>query len=31
MGLLGESVVFQAPVEERHPAQFPTLRLGDDP
>jgi hypothetical protein len=28
MGLLGETVVFQAPAVARGPAQFPTLRLG---
>jgi hypothetical protein len=28
MGLLGETVVFQAPATARTPAQFPTLRLG---
>jgi hypothetical protein len=28
VGLLGESVVFQAPVADRGPAQFPTVRLG---
>ncbi len=28
VGLLGETVVFQAPAAPRAPAQFPTLRLG---
>jgi outer membrane murein-binding lipoprotein Lpp len=28
MGLLGETVVFQAPAKAPGPAQFPTLRLG---
>jgi hypothetical protein len=28
VGLLGETVVFQAPPASRGPAQFPTLRLG---
>jgi hypothetical protein len=30
MGLLGETVIFQAPAAARGPAQFPTLRLGQD-
>jgi hypothetical protein len=31
VGLLGESVVYQAPTEARPPAQFPTIRLGSAP
>lgn len=30
MGLLGESVVFQAPEAAAAPRQFPTIRLGSD-
>jgi hypothetical protein len=31
IGLLGESVVIQAPSEPKLPSQFPTIRLGGDP
>jgi hypothetical protein len=31
IGLLGEAVVIEAPVETRLPSQFPTIRLGGDP
>jgi hypothetical protein len=31
IGLLGESVVVEAPTERKVPSQFPTIRLGGDP